>query len=224
MIVWISAFSIATSRLGVKRKVAVACRTRVWPRGSITKILAPRFAACLKKVAATGWFSVGRAPMRMMTSASAAAVNGADTAPEPMPSIKAATDDAIVVDLVGQLTADAAIGADAVDLAIRGVGIDAVRVDQGRRHQRSGRTGLHAFAAGDAGAVAHGVVKIEHDLFVVAARRHADHVVDLHLAAGPDAKIALDAGVELDRHRRMAAVGSRRRVPWEAAVLAAQPV
>src|SRR5713101_4290017 len=81
MIVWISAFSIATSRLGVKRKVAAACRTKVWPRGSITKILAPRFAACLKKVAATGWFSVGRAPMTMITSASAAAVNGEGTAP-----------------------------------------------------------------------------------------------------------------------------------------------
>ena len=30
---------------------------------------APRLAACLKKVAATGWFSVGLAPMTMITSA-----------------------------------------------------------------------------------------------------------------------------------------------------------
>ena len=44
----------------------------------------------------------------------------------------------------------------------------------------------------------------------VAAAGHADHVVDLHLAAGADAEIALDAGVEIDRHRRMAAVGRRR--------------
>ena len=94
MIVWSSAFSIATSRPGLKRRVAVACRTRVWPRGSITNTLAPRLAACLKKVAATGWFSVGLAPMTMMTSASSAAVNGAVTAPEPIPSIKAATEEA----------------------------------------------------------------------------------------------------------------------------------
>ena len=54
----------------------------------------------------------------------------------------------------------------------------------------------------------------------MAAAGHADHVVDLHLAAGADAEIALDAGVEIDRHRRMAAVGRRRcRVAREAAGL-----
>ena len=39
------------------------------------------FDACLKKVAATGWFSVGFAPMTMTTSESAHAVKGAVTAP-----------------------------------------------------------------------------------------------------------------------------------------------
>jgi hypothetical protein len=53
---------------------------------------------------------------------------------------------------------------------------------------------------------AHRVVEVEHDLFVVAAPGHADHVVDLHFAAGADAQIALDAGVEIDRHRGLAAV------------------
>ena len=53
-----------------------------------------RFAACLKKVAATGWFSVGLAPMTMMTSESSQAVKGAVTAPEPMPSSSAATEEA----------------------------------------------------------------------------------------------------------------------------------
>ena len=71
MIVWISAFSIATSRLGVKRKG----RRRVPRQGVAARvhdiIFAPRLAACLKKVAATGWFSVGRAPITMITSASA---------------------------------------------------------------------------------------------------------------------------------------------------------
>ena len=133
-------------------------------------------------------------------------------------------DDAVVADLVGQLAADAAIGAHTVDFAVGGVGIDAVRVDQGRRHQRAGRAGLHAFAAGDAGAVAHRVVEIEHDLFMMAARRHADHVVDLDLAAGAHAQIALDAGVELHRHRRMTAVGRRHGMQRKAAFLNAEPV
>src|SRR5205085_3297358 len=55
---------------------------------------APRLAAFLMYVAATGWFTVGLAPITMMTSASMAAANGADTAPEFSPSISAATDDA----------------------------------------------------------------------------------------------------------------------------------
>ena len=133
-------------------------------------------------------------------------------------------DDMVVFDLVGQLAADAAIGANAVDFAVGRVGIDAVGIDQGRRHQRAGRAGLHAFAAGDAGAAAHRIVEIEHDLFMMAARRHADHVVDLDLAAGAHAQIALDAGVELHRHRRMAAVGRRRGMQRKAAFFNAEPV
>ena len=57
-------------------------------------ILAPRLAAFLRKVAATGWFCSGRAPMMIMQSLSLAAVKGAVTAPEPMPSISAATEEA----------------------------------------------------------------------------------------------------------------------------------
>ena len=56
---------------------------------------------------------------------------------------------------------------------------------------------------------AHRVVEVEHDLLVMAAAGHADDVVDLHLAAGADAEIALDAGVEIDRHRHVAAVWRR---------------
>ena len=72
----------------------------------MTISLAPRLAACLKKVAATGWLVVGRAPMTMMHSALSASVNGADTAPEPTPSMRAATDEAwqslrAMVDVVG---------------------------------------------------------------------------------------------------------------------------
>ena len=61
----------------------------------MTISLAPRsLTAFLMKVAATGWFTVGFAPMTMITSASSAAANGAVTAPEFNPSIKAATDEA----------------------------------------------------------------------------------------------------------------------------------
>src|SRR5579863_4135608 len=127
-------------------------------------------------------------------------------------------DDAVILDLVGQLTADTAIGTDAVDGTVGRVGKDAILVDLGCRHQRAGRTGLDAFPASDAGRVAHRVVKIEDDLFVVAARGHADHVVDLHLAAGTDAEIALDAGVELHRHRDMGAVWRRVRASRETAL------
>ena len=73
-------------------------------------------------------------------------------------------DELVVLDLVGELAADAAIRADAVDLAVGLAGEDVVLVDQRRRHQRAGRAGLHAFAAGDAGRGAHRVVEVEHDL------------------------------------------------------------
>ena len=94
MIVWSMALSSATSRPGRNCSMCVAWRVRAWPRGSMTMSFAPRSAAFLKKVAATGWFSVGLAPMTMITSASAAAVNGAVTAPEPMSSSRPATEEA----------------------------------------------------------------------------------------------------------------------------------
>ena len=72
----------------------MAWRDSVCPRGSITISLAPRLAAFLMKVAATGWLTVGLAPITMMTSASIAAANGADTAPELRPSNSAATEEA----------------------------------------------------------------------------------------------------------------------------------
>src|SRR6204780_5597676 len=93
MMVLIIAFSIATSLPGLNWRCLMAWRDRVWRRGSITISLAPRLVAFLMKVAATGWFIVGLAPITHMTSASAAAANGADTAPQLIPSNSAATDD-----------------------------------------------------------------------------------------------------------------------------------
>jgi hypothetical protein len=123
----------------------------------------------------------------------------------------------VVLDLVGELAADAAIRADAVDLAVGLGGEHVLVVDQCRRHQRAGRAGLDAFAAGDAGRLPHWVSKIEHDLFAMAAPGHADDVVHLHFAAGADAERALDAGVEIDRHGGVAAVGLRLSAGGEAA-------
>ncbi len=59
-------------------------------------------------------------------------------------------DHLLVLDLIGDLAADAAIGTQRIDLA---VGIGHARlllVEHYRWHQRAGRTSLHAFAAGDA--------------------------------------------------------------------------
>src|SRR5262249_21555336 len=113
----------------------------------------------------------------------------------------------VILDVVGELAPDAAVGAYAVDLAIRELRAHVRRVDQGRRHQRAGRAGLHALTADDAGGGAHRIVKVEHDLLGVPAASHADDVVDLHLAAGAHTEIAMDAGIEIDRHCWMAAVG-----------------
>ena len=51
-------------------------------------------AAFFIQVAATGWFEVGLAPMRKITSAFSTSFTWLDTAPEPMPSSSAATDEA----------------------------------------------------------------------------------------------------------------------------------
>src|SRR3954451_8681920 len=130
----------------------------------------------------------------------------------------------VVLDVVGELTADAAIGTHAVDLAVGILRAHVRVIDQGGGHQRAGRAGLHAFAASDAGRRTHRIVEVEYDLLAVAAPGHADDVVDLHFAAGADAEIALDAGIEIDRHRRMAAVGCRRRTAGEPADLDVLPI
>jgi hypothetical protein len=55
---------------------------------------APRSTAFFMKVAATGWFTVGFAPMMMKQSAYCTSATWFETAPELRPSISAATDDA----------------------------------------------------------------------------------------------------------------------------------
>ena len=63
-------------------------------RGSIRISFAPRSIAFFMNVAATGWFTVGFAPMMMNTSECCTSANGFETAPEPIISSSAATDDA----------------------------------------------------------------------------------------------------------------------------------
>ena len=115
-------------------------------------------------------------------------------------------EDAVVLDVVGELAADAAERAERLDLLV-----DHGERDVARRHQRAGRARLHAFAAGDARRRAHRVVHVEDDLRALAAERQADDVVDLLVAAGANAARALDAGVEVDRHRRVRQVLRHRR-------------
>ena len=86
-------------------------------------------------------------------------------------------------------------------------------------HQCPGGTGLYAFSAGDTGAVAHGVIHVEDNLGVAAPEGVADNVIDLFLAAGPDAASTLYAGIQVDGYRgvgdvrfRLAALFEARRV------------
>src|SRR3954468_12954736 len=92
--------------------------------------------------------------------------------------------DALVLDLVADLAADAAIGADRMHLAIDSAAA-ALRqgIDDGLRHESAGGAGLHAFAAGNAGRGSHWVIEIKGRLRADIAKRHADHVIDLNLPA-----------------------------------------
>ena len=119
--------------------------------------------------------------------------------------------DCVIGNMIGDLAADAAIGTYGADRLV-----DRRQIRVLRRRQRAGRAGLHAFAAGDARRFAHRIVHVEDDRRMRAAKRVADHVVHLLLAAGAHAARALDAGVEIDRHRRMRQIGRRLRTSWKA--------
>ena len=118
-----------------------------------------------------------------------------------LPSVGVGDRAALPVHVVGQRAAHAAVRADGVyrvefgarpdgDVANRLVG------------QRTGRAGGHAFAARDAGRGAHRVAQVERDVGLVPLAAAADHVVALDVVAGPDAPVAQDAGVVVDRDDR----------------------
>ena len=104
--------------------------------------------------------------------------------------------DFVVPHVVGDQAPHAAIRADRINLLIY-----LLRAHQRLGHQRPRRTGLHTFAACHATALAHAVALIKYDFCVTATQGHANHIVDLHLTAGPHTSRALDAGIEIHRHR-----------------------
>ena len=100
-------------------------------------------------------------------------------------------------DLEIELTADAAIGADAGDLSHFRLAVHAPLVQAGGFHQRTRWAGLDALPTADAGRHAHGIIEIIDYLRLRASEGHADDVIDLNFAARPNAEIALNAGVQI---------------------------
>ena len=116
----------------------------------------------------------------------------------------------VVFDLDRDLASHTAEGADAFHLAvIIGAVAHLIFIDHGGWHERTCWAGLNAFPAGHTGAVTHRVGEIEGRVSVMATTGHADHVVDLHFAAGADAETALDAGIQVDAHGDVAVVEER---------------
>src|ERR1700678_2559645 len=107
-------------------------------------------------------------------------------------------EDFVVLDVVRQLAADAAIRANRIDFLVHD---DFANRASG--HQSSGGTCLDALPAGHASGITHRIVQIEYDLRVSTAESIADYVVDLLFPAGAHAAIALDTGVKMYRHGRM---------------------
>ena len=88
------ALSRATSVSALNCSVQVAWRASSPRRGSATISRVPFFTAFLIQVAATGWFTVGLAPITSTTSAWITSLTWFDTAAEPSPSSSAATEEA----------------------------------------------------------------------------------------------------------------------------------
>src|SRR5436853_6378021 len=69
-------------------------------------------------------------------------------------------DHLFVLDLIGDLAADAAERAERIDLPVRIRYAGLFLIQHHRRHQRAGRAGLHAFAHSAAGSFAHWIVEV----------------------------------------------------------------
>ena len=60
---------------------------------------------------------------------------------------------------------------------------------------------LYTFTAGNTGGRAHRIILVKHNFGMRATKRVADHIVRLFFAARPDAAGALDARIQIHRHR-----------------------
>jgi len=115
------------------------------------------------------------------------------------------TDNLFVFHLEGDEAAHATEGTNRIDLAVH---LLCAHVALG--HERACGAGLHTFATGHTAALPHGVGQIEDHLRVRAAVGQTDHVIDLQVAAGAFAAVALDAGIQVHGHGRMRHVGRYR--------------
>src|SRR5207302_10883612 len=122
-----------------------------------------------------------------------------------LPAVGVGDGAAFAVHVVGQRAAHAAVRADGVHRVEFGARPDGDVADRLVR-QRTGRAGRHAFAARYAGRGAHRVAEVECDVRGVALSAAPDHVVALNVVAGPDAPVAEDAGVVVDRDNRVGQV------------------
>ena len=105
-------------------------------------------------------------------------------------------DDDIVFDVVSQQATDAAKRTHRIYFFVHHL-----RAHLRLGHQRARGAGLHTFAASNTAAVAHWIVQIKDDFTVRAAHSVADDIVHLFFAASTHAAIALDASIQIHRHR-----------------------
>jgi len=108
------------------------------------------------------------------------------------------TQNLVVFDMVSQQATNTAIGANRVNFAVR-----FNRMCSAGITKRAGGAGGNAFTAGHAGTFAHRVAEIEYDFCMVTALSETDDIVDLGFTAGAQAPCALNAGIEIDRDRRV---------------------
>ena len=87
-------------------------------------------------------------------------------------------------------------------------GVGHLHADLARGHEGTGWTSLNTLAAAHAARSTHRIVKIEHDLGLLTAKRVTNDIVHLLLATRPQAARALDAGIQPNRNPMVGIIGS----------------
>ena len=105
-------------------------------------------------------------------------------------------DDALVFHMVGEQATHATKRTHRIDLAVH-----LLVAQLGFGAERTGGTGLHAFATGHTSAVTHGIGQVKHNARCAAAPLHPNDLVDLYLTTGTHTAVALDTRRQIDRHR-----------------------